>query len=504
MRFKSLLAKPFAAYIFRKTQRDTQMDTAIALQEQWRKQLIQSARDTLFGKAHGFADIKNHTDFKQQIPISDYEGVRPYIDCIIKGEHNVLWKGRPIYFAKTSGTTSGVKYIPITKDSIGNHIHSTRNALLNYIHETGHSRFVDGKMMFLSGSPTLSEKGGIPTGRLSGIVNHHIPAYLRSNQLPTYETNCIADWETKVAQVVKETIQQELTTIGGIPPWVQMYFDQLMEQSGGKTVTEIFPNLQLLIHGGVNFKPYQAKMEAALGRTVDSIELYPASEGFFAYQNSQYDEGLLLNINSGIFFEFIPANEIFNENPTRLHLGEVELGVNYALIINSNAGLWGYNIGDTVKFVSKNPYKIRVSGRIKHFISAFGEHVIGEEVERALLPTAQQQQVAITEFTVAPKIQTEGELPYHEWLIEFEQLPDNLTAFALQVDEALQKQNIYYADLIEGKILQPLKITPLQKGAFQAYMKSVGRLGGQNKVPRLANHREIADFLNNSFNSRFA
>lgn len=454
--------------------------------------LVKVGRTTEFGKEHGFDQVNTYSEFKAAVPIRDYEQFKPFIEKIKQGKHNILWKGRPIYFAKTSGTTSGVKYIPITKESIPNHINSARNALLSYMAETGNTAFADGKMIFLSGSPELERIGDIPTGRLSGIVNHHIPKYLRTNQLPSYETNCIEDWETKLDKIVDETITQDMTLVSGIPPWMQMYFDRLAQRSG-KKVADLFPNFSVLVHGGVNFEPYKAKLFETIGKKVDAIETFPASEGFFAFQDSQAAEGLLLNTASGIFFEFIPAGEIFSPNPTRLSLRDVKVGENYALIINNNAGLWGYNIGDTVKFVSVDPYRIVVTGRIKHFISAFGEHVIGEEVEHSLNKAAAEEGVHVTEFTVAPMIQQGEGKSYHEWFVEFENVPSNLAAFAEKVDGNLRQKNIYYDDLIRGNILQPLKITVVKKNGFIDYMKSVGKLGGQNKVPRLSNDRKIAD-----------
>jgi hypothetical protein len=402
----------------------------------------------------------------------------------------------PIYFAKTSGTTSGVKYIPITKDSIPNHINTARNALLCYMAETGNTSFADGKLIFLSGSPELERIGGVPTGRLSGIVNHHVPSYLRSNQLPSYETNCIEDWETKLDKIVDETINQNMTLISGIPPWMQMYFDRLMQVSS-KKIKELFPSLSVLVHGGVNFAPYRAKLFESIGRKIDTIETFPASEGFFAFQDSQDLEGLLLNTNSGIFFEFIPANEILNERPTRLSLKDVKEGENYAMIINNNAGLWSYNIGDTIRFVSLDPYRVQVTGRIKHFISAFGEHVIGEEVEYSLMKAAKEEGAQITEFTVAPVIQQAQGKSYHEWFVEFSNKPPDLSSFAKKVDVNLREKNIYYDDLIRGHILQPLNIRIVRKNGFIDYMKSIGKLGGQNKVPRLSNDRQLASALEN-------
>ena len=470
------------------------MHTALEDQERILKDLVKTGRKTSFGTEHRFDRINTHEEFTAAVPLRDYEGFKPYIDQIKQGKHNILWKGQPIYFAKNSGTTSGTKYIPITKDSISNHINSARNALLSYMSESGNSRFADGKMIFLSGSPTLERIGGVPTGRLSGIVNHHIPNYLRTNQLPSYETNCIEDWETKLDKIIEETISQNMTLISGIPPWVQMYFDKLMAKTG-KKVRDIFPDFSVLVYGGVNFEPYKAKLFESIGKKIDSIETFPASEGFFAFQDSQNEEGLLLNTDSGIFFEFVPAGEIFDENPTRLSLKDVKVGENYALIINSNAGLWAYNLGDTVKFVSTNPYRLVVTGRTKHFISAFGEHVIGEEVEYSLMKIANEDNIHITEFTVAPYV-SEGEgKSYHEWFIEFENKPEDISIFSKRLDETLMNKNSYYADLIQGNILRPLKITPIRRNGFIDYMKSIGKLGGQNKVPRLSNDRKIADQL---------
>jgi hypothetical protein len=470
------------------------MATALDDQDAIFKELVKIGAKTSFGAEHQLSKVTNHTEFQQAIPLRDYEQFKGYINQIKEGKHNVLWKGKPIYFAKTSGTTSGVKYIPITNESIPNHINTARNALLCYMAETGNTRFADGKMIFLSGSPELERIAGIPTGRLSGIVNHHIPGYLRTNQLPSYETNCIEDWETKLDKIVQETIKKDMTLISGIPPWVQMYFDRLKEQSG-KKISELFPNFSLLVHGGVNFEPYKAKLFESIGKKIHTIETFPASEGFFAFQDSQESEGLLLNTNSGIFFEFVPAAEIFSERPTRLSLKDVKVGENYALIINSNAGLWGYNIGDTVKFVSTNPYRIIVSGRIKHFISAFGEHVIGEEVESSLMKAAAEEGVQITEFTVAPMIQQGQGKSYHEWFIEFANEPADLEKFRLNVDRHLREKNIYYNDLITGNILQSLQIRSVRKNGFIDYMKSIGKLGGQNKVPRLSNDRKLAGEL---------
>ena len=492
MKFKSFLAKPFASYISRQVKKD--MANALEDQQKIFQELLKTGQTTVFGGEHRLQEVKTYEEFVKAVPIRDYEQYKPWIELIKQGKHNVVWKGQPIYLAKTSGTTSGVKYIPITKESIPNHINSARNALLCYMSESGNTKFADGKMIFLSGSPELERVGGIPTGRLSGIVNHHVPGYLRTNQLPDYETNCIEEWEVKLDKIVEKTINEDMTLISGIPPWMQMYYDRLIEKSG-KRVGDLFPNFSVLVHGGVNFEPYKAKLFDSIGRKVAAIETFPASEGFFAFQDSQHAEGLLLNTNSGIFFEFVPANEIFSANPTRLSLKDVKVGENYALIINNNAGLWSYNIGDTVKFVSTDPYRLVVTGRTKHFISAFGEHVIGEEVEYSLMKAAEEEGVRITEFTVAPMIEQGKGKSFHEWFVEFEKAPVNMADFAHKVDDNLRRKNIYYDDLITGNILNPLHIKTVQKNGFIDYMKSIGKLGGQNKVPRLSNDRKIADEL---------
>ncbi|MFD0990541.1 GH3 auxin-responsive promoter family protein [Mariniflexile jejuense] len=488
---KSALAKPFAKRVYYNIQKWAKKP--FETQEKVFQNLISEATSTQFGKDHDFISINNHADFVKRVPIRDYEQLKPYVERVVAGEENILWKGKPIYFAKTSGTTSGAKYIPITKESMPFHVEAARNAILMYINETGNSKFVDGKMIFLQGSPILKEQNGVQLGRLSGIVAHYVPKYLQKNRLPSWETNCIEDWETKVDAIVEETLPENMTIISGIPSWVQMYFEKL-QQKTGKKVGDIFKNFNLFIFGGVNYEPYRAKFENLIGRKVDSIELYPASEGFFAFQDKQSEKGMLLQLNSGIFYEFIKADEFFNENPKRIPLKDVEVGVNYVMIISTNAGLWAYNIGDTIEFTSTKPYRVIVSGRIKHFISAFGEHVIGKEVEQAMQEAILGTNIQITEFTVAPQINpTENGLPYHEWFIEFENEPENLSDFASKIDESLQKQNIYYFDLIKGKVLQPLKITKVKKGGFQDYMKSIGKLGGQNKLPRLSNDRKIVE-----------
>ncbi len=494
MSIKSKLALPFAKAIRKQVYKWA--NNPVETQEKTFQYLIKHAKHTAFGKDHSFKDIKSYKDFKERVAINDYEGIKSYVDRMVAGESDVLWKGRPLYYAKTSGTTSGAKYIPITKESMPTHVKSARNALLFYMAETGDASFVNGKMIFLQGSPVLTDLNGVKLGRLSGIAAHYVPKYLQKSRLPSWETNCIEDWETKVNAVVDETVNENMSVISGIPSWVQMYFEKLREKTG-KSIAELFPNFNFFVYGGVNFEPYKNKFESLIGKKVKYVELYPASEGFIAYQDSQTEKGMLLQLNNGIFYEFIPAAQFFDENPPRLSIGEVQLGVNYVIILNTSAGLWGYNIGDTIEFTNLLPYRIKVTGRIKHFISAFGEHVIGKEVEKALKDAMLDTEVTVSEFTVAPQVAPESGLPYHEWFIEFVEEPKDINAFAAKIDQSMQDQNIYYFDLIEGSVLQPLVITKVKKGGFHEYMKSIGKFGGQNKIPQLSDNRKIADVLQN-------
>ncbi|WP_029034294.1 GH3 auxin-responsive promoter family protein [Salinimicrobium terrae] len=500
MSVKSFAAKIFAAYVRR--QIDVWATKPVETQKRVFEGLLKKAANTEFGKDHGFRNISSYREYAARVPVRDYEDLKPYVEKVVAGEKDILWPGKPIFFAKTSGTTSGAKYIPLTKESMPTHIDAARNAILCYINDTGNSGFVDGKMIFLQGSPELDEKNGIKLGRLSGIAAHYVPGYLQRNRMPSWKTNIIEDWETKVEAVVDETVKEDMTVISGIPSWVHMYFERLQARTG-KKVGEIFPNFNLFIYGGVNFEPYRAKFENLIGRKVDSIELFPASEGFFAFQDRQNEKGMLLLLNSGIFYEFIKANEFYLDNPRRYTIGEVELYKNYVMIISTSAGLWAYDIGDTVQFTSLVPYRVIVSGRIKHFISAFGEHVIAKEVEQAMQEATAGTGVQIAEFTVAPQITPEGDqLPYHEWFIEFEEEPEDLNIFATALDHSLRQQNSYYLDLIEGKILQQLKISRVSANGFHQYMKSIGKLGGQNKLPRLSNDRKIAEALENIKNRK--
>jgi hypothetical protein len=489
---KKFAAKIWASQHIKKA--DMWKSRSVENQQKLLFEMVKTAEKTLFGREHDFENIKTVKDFQEKVLVADYEDLKPYIEKVKRGQRHILWPETPEYFAKTSGTTSGSKYIPISKEGMPFQIAGAQSALFHYIQKKGNADFVNGKMIFLQGSPELEEVFGIKTGRLSGIVAHHIPNYLQKNRLPSWETNLIEDWEAKVDKIVEETEKENMTLISGIPPWLIMYFEKLTAKTGKKIKT-LFPNLQLIVTGGVNYEPYREKMEELLGGSVDIVQTFPASEGFFAFQDDYQKEGLLLLTNHGIFYEFIPLELFGKPNAPRLTLKDIELNKDYAMILTTNSGLWAYSIGDVVRFIDKNPHRVLVSGRTKHFTSAFGEHVIAFEVEEALKATLQKIQAQITEFHLAPEVNPKDGLPYHEWFIEFEKEPENLEEFKNELDRQLRQRNTYYDDLISGNILQRLKVTSLKKNAFQEYAKSQGKLGGQNKIPRLANDRKIAELL---------
>ena len=492
MEIKGFVTKTLAS-LLQKKMKLCQVDP-VGIQKKVLFRLIKRAKNTQFARDHYFNDIHDHQSFTEAIPIRDYENLRSYIDSILEGESDVLWPGKPLYLAKTSGTTSGAKYIPLTRQTLSSQLSSARNALLQYVYETKRYGFLEGKTIFLQGNPKLSEKSGIKYGRLSGIVAHHIPKYYRQYYLPCWETNCIEDWEEKIEAIVKETSKEDIRLISGIPPWVQMYFERLRKRNR-KPIGELFPNLSLMVTGGVNYEPYRQSIQNLIGRPIDILQTYPTSEGFIAYQDSQQENGLLLLLDQSIFYEFVLQEDLKNEHPRRLSIGEVKLGVDYVLILNTDSGLWGYNLGDLVRFVSKNPLRIIITGRVKNFTSAFGEHVIAYEVEEALRYGQKKYPCRITEFTVAPQVTPLEGLPHHEWYVEFEKLPEDEKGFELAIDQALCKNNFYYNDLICGNILQRLAIKKVRKNGIRDYMKSIGKLGGQFKLPRLSNDRKIVEEL---------
>ena len=472
-------------------------NNAIGHQLKLFKYLTSVLHKTEYGKILGAQKDITISSFQKKIPIVNYEKITPFINKIANGEKNVLWKGLPKYFVKTSGTTSGVKYIPLSREMLKIQIRSTKEALLLYAQQTKNYDIINGKMMFIQGSPVVGRYKKVPCGRLSGIVANYVPSFLQKNRLPSMKTNSIEDWELKIKNIINETRNQDLRLIGGIPPWVIMYLEALLKACNVNSIKKIFPNLSVFVYGGVNFSPYKNTFKKLVGK-IDFLELYPASEGFIGYQDNYKNTRMLLLTNHGVFYEFIETLDfINNENPKRVWLKGVKLNTDYVIILNTCAGLWGYNIGDTIRFTSTNPYKIIITGRIQHFISAFGEHVINHEVETALAAAVQKHDSEIIGFTVCPETSPKEGLPGHDWFIEFGKEPIDFNGFITDLDLGLRRQNIYYNDLVKGGVIRPLKIIKLKRGGINNYMESVGKLGGQNKCPQISNDRTIGDYLNN-------
>jgi hypothetical protein len=353
-------------------------------------------------------------------------------------------------------------------------------------------------MLFLSGSPELKYQNNIAIGRLSGVINHEIPRWFQSNKLPDYKINCIQPWEAKLDAMIKTYATNDIRVLSGIPPWIQMFCELLLDYTGKNYVIDIFPKLELYLHGGVNYTPYRQKINQLIGKEINLVETYPASEGFIAFQNNYLEDGMQLVVNDGIFFEFIEKEHINNNKLTRISLQDVSLNTDYAIILTTNAGLWSYMIGDLVRFVSLQPHKIKFSGRISQFISAFGEHVISSEIDKAISLAQLQHHFEFVEFTVAPQVSPmDKSRAYHEWFIEFSEIPKNLNEIAHSINHHLCELNSYYKDLIEGKLLDTLKIRPVRKDSFLNYMRKAGKLGEQFKVLRLSNDRLMADVLSN-------
>lgn len=492
--WKSSIVKPFGMMIHRAMLDMSQ--NALKDQDRLFHQLIRLGSPTVFGRDHQFVRIKNPGDYQDRVPIRDYEAIKDYIYRIKEGERDVLWPGVPLYFAKTSGTTSGVKYIPLTKASMPYHFRCARNAVMNYAAQINDFSYLDGKLIFLSGSPETSMAGTVRAGRLSGLVNLHIPSLFKLSQLPSYATNCIEDWDTKVDRIIDECLGQDLRLLSGIPPWVVMFTEKILKRTGKNHIKDVFPNLRMLVSGGVNFAPYRDQYAKLFGSEMPRVDTYPASEGFIGFQFQPEDPALLLNTRAGVYFEFVTLEELNKTNPQRLRLEEVKTGVTYAILLTTNAGLWCYNIGDTIEFVSVRPYLFLINGRVSQYISAFGEHVIEKEVETALLQTCEKHRCTVAEFTVAPQVNPgDGGKPFHEWFIDFENQPQDTAQFSRDLDLAMCKQNIYYQDLIAGSILRPLQLKIMKPDSFLDYMRNIGKLGGQNKIPHLRNDRKIADAL---------
>lgn len=470
-------------------------NNAYANQEKELLVLTQAAYNTHFGKDHSFQTIKSYRDFKKQVPISSYETLSPYIKQIHKNKVDVLWSGRPVGLGLTSGTTSGNdKRIPVTSESLKVYKRTVMDQLLSYIGTSDNAGVLFGKQLFLSSTPVVTKIHDMPVAAISGLTTHLTSSFIRSRMLPSKQVSVVVDWEEKQSAMLEECLGQDIRLVAGIPIWIQAFFDRIIEYTG-KSVGEVFPNLSLIIYGGVNVTPYKQQLLKSIGRKIDFLENYVATEAFIAYQDSVEQVGMLLNLSGGIFYEFVPVEEIDFKNPTRLNLQEVKLEQSYVILLTTNGGLWAYDIGDTIKFTSLNPFRITVTGRTAHFVSAFGEHMTIEQVERVIKHACSlQADASVKEFTVAPNIKFDN-LSYHDWYIEFSHSPENRKKFTTDIDFKLKSISHIYRALRERSIIGEPKIHYMKENTFKNYMQSIGKLGGQNKVPRLQNNRNIADVL---------
>ena len=476
----------------------------LKLQEEALFSILDKARYTEFGRKYGFDSVKSIKAYQQKLPLFRYNDIKPWVEKTIKGKSNVLWQGRISDFALSSGTTSGNKYIPISKELINTNRRAALDCAALYLKESGEKSILKGRFLFLGGSTALERlEGGSFAGDLSGIVSRRIPFIFRSMYEPSEKIASISDWERKIIKIVQKEVDVDIRGVFGIPSWLLVFFKRVLKEASRKkgkdinTIIEIWPNLSLLVHGGVSFKPYRHIFDEVIGKEIYHLETYPASEAFIAIQDRRNESDLLLMLDYDIFYEFVPEEEIKKQNPTRLTIADVETDKNYAIIITNNSGLYSYILGDTIKFTELNPPRLVVTGRIENFLSAFGEHLIVEEAEDAIVYACNKTDSEIEEFTVAPLFpKKRDELPYHQWLIEFRKRPQNLEEFAQLIDEKLKDKNEDYK-IHRGKHLsidEP-QIVELTKGTFYNWMKSENKLGGQHKVPRLKNDRTIADRL---------
>lgn len=466
------------------------------------KTLMKKGSQTEFGKDYCLNPETTYEEFRSKVPIHHYEKLLPYIERIKNNEANVLWPGRPLYLATTSGTTSGEKFIPVTKDSLKKGMDSSVLCSATYLRETNNYTPLDKKMVILSANPKLIKDKYFSYGKITGIFNNHIPSFMKRNRIPSVETNMIEDWDLKMQKTVDESIGADVGMVGGFPAWIIRYFERVLEKTGKKTIIEVFPNLQVITHGGVAYGPYKKRMETLIGKPFQRLEVFSASEGFMAFQDQQNKEDMLLVPNGEIFYEFVPLTEWGKEDAKRISLKDVEVGIPYAMVITTMGGLWAYDLGDTVTFTSTAPYRLKVSGRTKHFISNSGEHLISEQVESALTKTAISFGVEVRDFSVAPHITDEVGGNRHEWLIEFKTLPTSLDDFSTRLSQELCDISDNYFLLIDGSVLHPPIVSALKEGAFVDYMKSINKMTHQNKVPRLMNNRDLADKLQSYVISR--
>lgn len=478
---------------------DLFMKYPLEVQEELFKRLTTTARNTEFGRTHGFADIHNQEQFRRMIPVSTYEDIHPYIERNMQGEQNLLWPSDVKWFAKSSGTTNArSKFIPVSYEALEEcHFKGGKDMLSAYCNAFPETKMFDGKGLTIGGSQQVNQFDSESEsfyGDVSAVIMSNLPYWTRFVRTPTLEIALMDEWEAKIERMAQYTVNENVTSISGVPTWTIVLLQRLLEITGKKNIKEVWPNLEVFFHGAVAFGPYRSIFKKLVGEDLSYLETYNASEGFFGIQNDLSKSDMLLMLDYGIFYEFIPFDEIHKESPKVIGLGEVQQGEQYALLISTNAGLWRYQIGDTIEFTSTDPYKIKISGRTKHYINAFGEELIVENAEKAIEMAANKCDVQVVNFTAAPKYFNEKENGTHEWIIEFESAPDNVGQFTKDLDDALRQLNSDYDAKRYKDIALSLPLVHIvPKGTFYNWMKSRGKLGGQHKVPRLSNTREYVE-----------
>lgn len=459
--------------------------------------LVAAGLYTEFGRQYQFKDIRLLDDFKERVPVHEYEDLKPYIQRMMDGEENVLWNTPIKWFAKSSGTTSDKsKFIPISDESLKDgHYKASKDVLTMYYISHPDSDLLTGKSLVLGGSHQINMVNEeIQFGDLSAVVLQNSPFWSNWIRTPDLSIALMDEWESKIEMLATSTIHENVTSMAGVPTWTLVLLKRILEITGKKNIAEVWPNLELYLHGGVSFVPYREQFEKIIGKPINYLESYNASEGFFAAQDDLEVDGMLLMADHGIFYEFMPPEEAGKKHPRTLRLSEVELNKNYALVISTAGGLWRYIVGDTIKFVSLNPYRVKVSGRIKHYINAFGEEVIVDNTDKAIAMACEQTGATVNDYTAAPVYFSDASNGAHEWLIEFEHEPKDLDAFTDALDKALQQTNSdYEAKRYRELALRKPLLHKINKGLFNNWLKSKGKLGGQHKIPRLSNDRKIMD-----------
>lgn len=469
------------------------------VQEELLMNLIKSSENTEFGKNYDFVNIKTYRAFAEKVPVSSYEDLEPMIEKTRQGHQNVFWETPIKWFAKSSGTTNAKsKFIPVSPEALEDcHYKGSKDLLCLYLNNNENSEMFTGKSLRLGGSSQIYENNNTFFGDLSAILIENMPIWAEFSSTPSSKVSLMSEWETKMNAIIKETLTENVTSFAGVPSWMMVLLHRVLEQTGKSHLKEVWPNLEVYFHGGVSFDPYKVQYQKMLPDSdFKYYEIYNASEGFFAIQDQNHSNDLLLMLDYGIFYEFIPMDTFGTSNQTIIPLSEVVLFQNYAVVITTNSGLWRYMIGDTVRFTSLNPYRIRVSGRTKHFINVFGEELMVENTDKALAKTCESTQSSIKDYTVAPIFMTEKEKGAHEWIIEFDVLPNNMLQFEEILDQNLQAINSdYEAKRYNNMTLNPLKIHVARPNLFYDWLKQKNKLGGQHKIPRLSNSRTYLEAL---------